>query len=216
MIVIKPSQVVMGMSLLIPGAGAARIGGAGLKAVGSRIVARDLHKKAVFHGYKHGVSAAYAYFALEPLTPIFRDDKKLGIRYGSKNVVPMSTLFMGPLGMYRLPYMHKVPVPTFGYGFTAVPKSQSRLPGRSKSRGGEDATSTGTPRSTRTASKTIDGPLAKPNRVYPDRSRRGASATDRKGAGRPPKGKRRSRWNSEPVTPYCWRHNKRHFCKYTK
>ena len=217
MIVIKPSQVVLGLSLLIPGGLAARAGGAGVKAVGTQIVARDLHKKALFHGYKHGVTAAYTYFALEPLTPVVNKDQKLGIRYGSKSVVPMSSFFMGPLGMYRLPYMHKVPVPTFGYGLTAVPKSESRLPGKSKSRGGEHTTTrSGTPE---TATKTIVGPLTQKNSQA---DRRASSITPRAplqgGGGKTAGGNsnKNRRPGAGPRPPYCWRHKKRHYCKFTK
>ena len=109
------------------------------------------------HTYKMGVRAAYSYFALRPVLPAARGDRKIGFRFGSKGVMPLGAL-TGPLGMYILPHMRRLPVPTFGFGFTAVPKEESRLPGRSVSRGGKHTTSSGKPE---TATKTIVGPLAK-------------------------------------------------------
>jgi hypothetical protein len=208
---LKPQNQVAVLATMVAGPAGSR-GGQILRTHGP-----GLGRKAILHTYKHGVPALVNYYALKPTLPALRGDRKVGIRFGADRVMPMGA-FGGPLSMYVLPSMRKLPIPIFGFGFTAVPMDENRVFHNplSKSRGGEDATSTGTPRSTRTASKTIDGPLAKPIRGYPDRPRRGASATDWKGAGRPSKGKRRSRWNSEPVTPYCWRHKKRHYCKYTK
>ncbi len=64
--------------------------------------------------------------------------------------------------------------------------------GRSKSR-----------TSTRGASTTKSGASSKSGRRKPSQRRRG------------PKG-RRSRGNSRRPTPWCRRHNRRHFCKYTR
>lgn len=175
-----------------------------------------LSRKIGLQAYKHGVPAFVNYLALRPAIPAIRGDRKVGIRFGADKFIPMGTL-SGPLGMYVLPSMRRLPVPIFGFGLTAVPNDQSRLPGMSsKSRGGEDAASTGTPRSTRTATKTIVGSLAKHGRGYPDTSAEERPRPAGRERGRPSKGKRRRRWNSEAVTPYCWRHKRRHYCEFTK
>lgn len=163
------------------------------------------------HGYKLGVRAAYSYLALKPVLPAIRGDKKIGFRFGSRGVMPLGAL-TGPLGMYVLPHMRRLPVPTFGFGFTAVPIEESRLPGRSKSRGGEHTTSSGTPE---TATKTIVGPLAKTSTpiggrtpITPRGPQRGYGG-DRRRQKRPVRPRR-------TLAPYCWRHKKRHYCRFTK
>ena len=183
--------------------------GTGGVAVGA--LSQRTRVKLGIHTYKLGVRATYSYFALKPVLPAVRGDKKIGFRFGSRGVMPLGAL-TGPLGMYILPHMRRLPVPTFGFGFTAVPKGESRLPGRSQSRGGEHTTSSGTPE---TATKTIVGPLT-PGRGYPDNSGEERVRPTGRETPRPSKGKRRRRWNSEPVTPYCWRHKKRHYCRFTK
>lgn len=209
---LKPQNQVAILAAMVAGP-TGRVAGQGIKAQGSRIIASDLPKKLLFHGYKHGVSAAYAYFALEPVLPIYKGDEKLGFRFGSKGVVPMSAFFWGPTGMYRLPYMHKVPVPTFGFGFTAVPETESRYPSLSKSRGGEHTTSSGTPE---TASKTIDGPLAKDRQADRRPSSITPPAPQQGGGGKTAGGTERVGRPRRPSPPYCWRHQKRHYCKFTK
>lgn len=163
------------------------------------------------HGYKMGVRAAYSYFALRPVLPALRRDRKIGFRFGSKGVMPLGAL-TGPLGMYVLPHMRRLPVPTFGFGFTAVPKEESRLPGRSKSRGGEHTTSSRTPE---TATKTIVGPLAKTGSPIGDRPPLPPAAPGR-GYGGDRRRQKRPVRPRRTLAPYCWRHKKRHFCKYTK
>lgn len=206
---LKPKNQVAILAAMFVGPGG-RVAASGIRAGATRIVASDAPKKLLFHGYKHGVSAAYAYFALEPVLPAYRGDKKIGFRLGSKGVVPMSSFFWGPTGMYRLPYMHKVPVPTFGFGFTAVPHDEPFFGVGSKSRGGEHTTSSRTPE---TATKTIVGPLAKNRQAdrRPSSITPGAPGTGvgRKTAGGTKKARGRR-------APYCWRHKKRHFCKFTK
>ena len=171
-------------------------------------------RKAGLRVYKHGVPALVNYLALKPALPAIRGDRKVGIRFGADKFVPMGVLG-GPLGMYVVPSLRRLPVPIFGFGFTAVPNEQSRLPGiRSKSRGGEDATSTGTPRP-KTATKTIVGPLAKTSTpiggrtpITPRGPQRGYGG-DRRRQKRPVRPRRTS-------PPYCWRHKRRHYCKFVK
>lgn len=183
--------------------------GTGGVAVGA--LSQRTRVKLGIHGYKLGVRAAYSYFALKPVLPAIRGDKKIGFRFGARGVMPLGAI-TGPMGMYILPHMRRLPVPTFGFGFTAVPKEESRLPGITQSRGGEHTTSSGTPE---TATKTIVGPLAKTSTpiggrtpITPRGPQRGYGGDRRrqKRAGRP--------WR--PTPPYCWRHKKRHYCKYTK
>lgn len=164
------------------------------------------------HTYKVGVRAAYSYFALRPVLPAIRREKKIGFRFGSKGVMPLGAL-TGPLGMYILPHMRRLPVPTFGFGFTAVPKEESRLPGRTKSRGGEHTTSSGTPE---TATETIVGPLAK-NRQGDSRPSTITPAGPQRGYGGKTGGAtKRAVRPRRTLAPYCWRHKKWHYCKYTK
>lgn len=169
-------------------------------------------RKIGLQAYKHGVPAFVGYYGLKPIVPALRGDRKIGIRFGAEGVMPMG-LLPAPIGMYVVPSLRRLPVPVFGFGFTAVPNDEPFFSVRSQSRGGEDATSTGTPRSTRTASNTIDGPLAH-GRGYPDTSAEERPRPTGRETGRPLKGKRRRRWNSEAVTPYCWRHKRRHYCRY--
>lgn len=174
-----------------------------------------LFRKIGLQAYKHGVPAFVNYLALKPAIPAIRGDRKVGIRFGADKFIPMGTL-SGPLGMYVLPSLRRLPVPIFGFGLTAVPNDQSRLPGmRSKSRGGEDVTSTGTPRSTRTATKTIVGPLAKTGSPIGGRPPLPPAAPGRGYGGdrRRQKGPVRPRRTSPP---YCWRHKRRHYCKFVK
>ena len=164
------------------------------------------------HTYKMGVRASYSYFALRPVLPALRREKKIGFRFGSKGVMPLGAL-TGPMGMYILPHMRRLPIPTFGFGFTAVPKEESRFPGITQSRGGEHTTSSGTPE---TATETIVGPLARnrqadrrPSSITPLVSRQG-------GGGKTAGGTKRAVRPRRTSPPYCWRHKKRHYCIFTK
>lgn len=163
------------------------------------------------HTYKVGVRAAYSYFALRPVLPAIRREKKIGFRFGSKGVMPLGAL-TGPLGMYILPHMRRLPVPTFGFGFTAVPKEESRLPGRSRSRGGEHTTSSGTPE---TATKTIVGPLAQTSTPIGGRTPITPRGPQR-GYGGDRRRQKKALYRRRTMAPYCWRHKKWHYCKYTK
>lgn len=170
-----------------------------------------LFRKISLQAYKHGVPAFVNYLALRPALPAIRGDRKVGIRFGADRFIPMGTL-SGPLGMYVLPSLRRLPVPIFGFGLTAVPIEQSRLPGRSKSRGGEHTTSSGTPE---TATKTIVGPLAKTGKPIggrpplPPAPPAGGWRGDRRRQKRPVRPRR-------TMAPYCWRHKKRHYCRFTK
>lgn len=181
-------------------------GGAALGALSQRT-----RVKLGIHTYKVGVRAAYSYFALKPVLPAIRREKKIGFRFGSKGVMPLGAL-TGPLGMYILPNMRRLPVPTFGFGFTAVPKEESRLPGSSKSRGGEHTTSSGTPE---TATKTIVGPLAKTSTPIGGRTPITPRGPQR-GYGGDRRRQKRAVRPRRTLAPYCWRHKKRHYCIYTK
>lgn len=193
----KVARDVIGISLL---------GGIGGRAVGA--LSQERRQSIAIHLYKLGVKAAYSYFALSPMLPALRADKKIGFRFGAKGVMPLGTI-SGPLAFYIQPSMRKLPVPFFGFGFTAVSKDESRLPGRSASRGGEHTTSSGTPNTT----KTIVGPLAKPE------SPRGGSSTitprgpQRGYGGKSAAGSKKARGRR---APYCWVHKRRHYCKFVK
>ena len=194
----KVARDVIGISLL---------GGIGGRAVGA--LSQRRRQQIALHGYKLGVRATYSYFALNPILPAIRGDRKIGFRFGSRGVMPVGALFPGPLGMYILPHMRKLPVPTFGFGFTAVPKGESRLPGISQSRGGEHTTSSGTPNTT----KTIVGPSAKPVKPIGGTSTITPRGPQRGYGGKTAGGSRKARGRR---TPYCWVHKKRHFCKFVK
>lgn len=210
---LKPKNQVAVLATMVAGPAGSR-GGQILKTHGP-----GLGRKAILHTYKHGVPALVNYYALKPTLPALRGDRKVGIRFGADRVMPMGGI-TGPLSMYILPSMRKLPIPIFGFGFTAVPMDENRVFHNplSKSRGGEDATSTGTPRS-KTASKTIDGPLAKksrqadrrPSSITPPAPLRGVGG--KTAGGNYKKGRSGARPRSPP---YCWRHKKRHYCKYTK
>lgn len=174
-----------------------------------------LSRKIGIHAYKHGVPAFVNYLAIKPVLPAVRGDRKIGIRFGTDRVMPMG-LIGGPLGMYVVPSLRRLPIPIFGFGFTAVPNDEPFFSVRSQSRGGEDATSTGTPRSI-TATKTIVGPLAPQ-----DADRRPSTITPLapgRGDGRKTAGgnyKKRRPGARPRSTPYCWRHKRRHYCKMVK
>ena len=147
---------------------------------------------------------AKAYPALGP-------DRKLGIEYGYSGetatlaqAMPFLVFIHG-----RNPAMG-LPVPDVGFGFTAVANSSSRLQWennkKSQSRGGQDTSRTGKPEKVGSSTSPLtlkSGASSKPGRRKPSQRRRG------------PKG-RRSRGNSRRPTPWCRRHNRRHFCKYTR
>ena len=159
--------------------------------------------------YKHGLLPA---MMLAPARGAIRSDKKVGFRFGWDKTTPLGLLPI--VGAYE-PTLRKLPIPIPGFGLTAVPNAEARVfhDPRNKSRGGEDATSTGTPRSTRTATNTIVGPLTQ-GRGYPGSPGEETPRPARKGGGRPSSGNRRRRLYLEPVTPYCWRHKRRHYCQY--
>lgn len=157
-----------------------------------------LFRKIGLRVYKHGVPAFVNYLALKPALPAIRGDRKVGLRFGADKVIPLRAIGF-PLNMYVAPSMRSLPVPIFGFGLTAVPNEQSRLPRiRSQSRGGEDATSTGTPRSTRTATNTIVGPLTQ-GRGYPDSPGDERPRPAGRERGRASSGNRRRRLYSEPL-----------------
>ena len=170
-----------------------------------------LFRKIGLQTYKHGVPAFVNYLALKPALPAIRGDRKIGIRFGTDRVMPMG-LIGGPLGMYVVPSLRRLPIPIFGFGFTAVPNEEPFFTVKSQSRGGEDATSTGTPRVTSTATNTIVGPLAQQ-----DADRRPSPITPRgpqRGYGGDRRRQKRAVRPRRTSPPYCWRHKRRHYCQY--
>ena len=194
----KVARDVIGISLL---------GGVGGRAVGA--LSQPQRIKLGLHSWKLGVRAAYSYFALGPILPAMRGDKKVGFRFGSRGVVPMAALFPGPLGMYMTSSTRKLPVPTFGFGFVAVDKEEPFFKGPIQSRGGEHTTSSGTPDTT----KSIVGPSAKPETPIGGTSTITPRGPHRGYGGKTAGGSRKARGRR---TPYCWVHKKRHFCKFVK
>lgn len=171
--------------------------------------------KIAIASYKHGLLPA---MLLVPARGAVSSDKKVGLRYGWDQTTPLGLLPI--VGAYE-PTLRKLPIPIPGFGLTSVPNAESRWPIQQfKSRGGEDATSTGTPRSTRTASKTIDGPLANKNRQADRRPSSITPPAPLRGVGGKTAGGsyyKKGRPGARPRSPpYCWRHKKRHYCKYTK
>ena len=205
---LKPQNQVAILASMAASPAAARGGSAFLS---TKVPA--LPRKVALATYKHGVPWVVRYYALKPAFPAIRGDRKLGIRFGSDRVMPLG-MFGGPLGMYVTPSLRKLPVPIFGFGFTAVKNDESFWPTQQfKSRGGEHTTSSGTPE---TATNTIVGPLAK-NRQGDSRPSSITPSAPGRGNGRKTGGATKRAVRPRRTTPpYCWRHKKRHYCKYTK
>ena len=193
----KVARDVIGISLL---------GGIGGRAVGA--LSQKRRQSLSIHAYKLGIKATYYYFALSPILPAMRGDKKIGFRFGAKGVMPLGTI-SGPLAFYIQPSMRKLPIPFFGFGFTAVPKDEPRFLGISESRGGEHTTSSGTPITT----KSIVGPSAKPETPIGGTSTITPRGPQRGYGGKTAGGSKKARGRR---APYCWVHKKRHFCKFVK
>lgn len=159
--------------------------------------------------YKHGLLPA---MMLSPARGAVSSKKKIGFRFGWDKTTPLG--YIPVVGAYE-PTLRKLPIPIPGFGLTAVPNAEARVfyDPRNKSRGGEDATSTRTPRP-KTASKTIDGPLAKPSTPIGGRTPITPRGPQRGYGG----DRRRQQRAARPrrATPYCWVHKRRHFCKIVK
>ena len=84
----KVARDVIGISLL---------GGIGGRAVGA--LSQRRRQTLMLQSYKLGVRATYSYFALNPILPAIRGDRKIGFRFGSRGVMPLGALFPGPMGM---------------------------------------------------------------------------------------------------------------------
>ncbi len=180
--------------------------------------------KTAYNLYTYVSPVVASYYKLKAVWPALGPTKKVGIRIGSE---PSTRTLgsMGPIirGQYGPDYMDRVPFPYPDIGIMAVPNSSSRMIWESKkqSKGGQDTSRTGSPK----ARKSIRGPSALDpldKKAYASRSRKRKSGTSSKPGRRKASSRsrgtkeRRSRRNSRRPTPWCWRHKKLHWCKYTR
>ncbi len=143
--------------------------------------------------------------------PALGPDRKVAVEFGfSGDTVTLAQAMPFLIAIYGNSPVMGLPVPDVGFGLTSVANSSSRLAWennkKSVSRGGQDTSRTGKPSKVGSSTSPLtpkSGTSSKSGRRKPSQRRRG------------PKG-RRSRGNSRRPTPWCRRHNRRHFCKYTR
>ncbi len=164
--------------------------------------------KISLHAYRLGVKATYYYAALSPVLPAVTRKKKIGFRFGGVGVMPLGA-FPFPISMYITPSTRSLPIPTFGFGFTAVPVGESRLP-FSESRGSSSQSyqQNGGPPAMNLAiggRKKTGPPLAGGPPITPP-GPRGGYGGKTAGGSKKARGRR---------APYCWVHKKFHYCRIT-
>lgn len=153
--------------------------------------------------------------ALEELWPAVGRDKKVGFRFGGKGVMPLGALAPWPFNLYFMPHVKRFPVPTYGFGFTAVPAHESRAP-RFPSWSGSS--------SDRREKLDAEPPDQEGETNGSRQTKGGGSAPPRGGSvpspsnGRPSPSSRRngSRRNTLRISPWCRSHRRRHWCPVTR
>lgn len=161
------------------------------------------------YAHRLGVKAAYYYTALQPVLPAVTREKKIGFRFGGVGVMPLGALPF-PFSMYITPSTRSLPIPTFGFGFTAVPLGESRLP-FSESRGSSSQSyqQNGGPPAMNLATwepkKKTGPPLAGGPPITPP-GPQGGYGGKTAGGSKKARGRR---------SPYCWVHKKFHYCRIT-
>ncbi len=82
--------------------------------------------------WHYGAGAAAAYADYRELSPALGPSHKVGLRFGGTGQVQSLNRAFPGISLYGVE--GQLPVPTFGFGFTAVPVSESRRPFSTKSR----------------------------------------------------------------------------------
>ncbi len=160
--------------------------------------------------WKFGAATIQQWTELAGALPALGSSHKFGVRYGGVGMTTIGETALGGMYMGGMPEAD-LPIPTFGFGITAVPNTSSRLVyERNKSRPGEH---------TRRTSR-VAGPLKTRKSI------RGASAPKRRSSTSSKKGRgsgarlRVSRGHrlrkSRRTVPWCRLHNKRHYCRLTR
>ena len=160
--------------------------------------------------WRFGASTIQSVTELAGALPALGSSHKFGVRYGGAGVTTIGETALGAMYMGGMPEA-SLPIPTFGFGITAVPVTSSRLVyEQKKSRPGEH---------TRRTSR-VAGPL-KTGKSMPGASaqKRKSSTSSKKGRGsgarlRVSRGHRLRK--SRRTVPWCRVHNKRHYCRLTR
>ena len=114
--------------------------------VGGATVAGLLRNpRTLIRTWRFGASTMATLSELGGALPALGSSQKFGVRYGGAGVTTIGETFLGAMYLGGTPEAN-LPVPTFGFGVTAVPNTSSRLVYElNKSRPGEHTSRSGTP-----------------------------------------------------------------------
>lgn len=170
--------------------------------------------------WKWGAGGIANMHALSALYPIIGPDKKLGFRFGGTGgVMPLGMIPF--LRFYSVPSTRKLPIPTYGFGFTAVDANQPRVgfvdfPREKGVEGGPSVSSSQHRGWHKRDRKQVTPPSAQTKQDGLSSAQRGfGGGTDN------PRPRRRGSQSrrtaiSRTITPMCPVHKQRHWCNVTR